>query len=271
MASTSPIARAHLARGSENAGMVEVQALASDTFFVRIARPRWAVGDRVELMFPAPGRTDLRFAGTIKHVVTPALAQASGGQAGYVMAVQMSAAAAGPSAAAGAARADADAARTQPAPPPQKTKGDVERSAPVSVDGAILLVEDDRILAKLIETWLKRHHRPVVHVTTGAATMQTLQRGAPALLIVDSLLPDTCGDKLIRKLRAVCRAPVIATSGILKGRDAQMAVGQAGADRFLAKPLTEATLIGAIVDLIGAAPAPANDEVPPSAAAKRSA
>lgn len=117
------------------------------------------------------------------------------------------------------------------APPKRKRRG---------AGPDVLVVEDDRVSAKLIAEWLRASgHRPVV-AGTGAAAIEAVDANADSLVvaIVDSLLPDMVGKELIPKLKAKLPAlTVLAVSGVFTADSAQRAVRRAGADEFLQKPL----------------------------------
>ena len=132
-------------------------------------------------------------------------------------------------------------------------KGSPQASAPSK--RSALVVEDDCTLALLCTHWLKRIGCVAETVANGKEALATLQDRPECfdIVVVDSLLPDIDGATLIKKIRAVSEVPVLATSGVLTSKDAQVAVRDAGAQGFLSKPLCSSKFCRTVEKLIDAA------------------
>ncbi|MCC6416966.1 MAG: diguanylate cyclase [Gemmataceae bacterium] len=100
----------------------------------------------------------------------------------------------------------------------------------------LLLVEDDRLLARVVERVLARFGARVVLASKGAEALTLARDTAFHAVAVDITLPDMSGVDVIRRLRASCPTTgVVAITGFV---DVDVAVRamKAGADDFLAKP-----------------------------------
>jgi len=113
-----------------------------------------------------------------------------------------------------------------------------EASAVPVVRDAILLVEDDDMVATLVGHVLERLHWRVLRAGDGAACERLLaeQGAAIALAFVDCGLPDMEGACLCERLRqALPGLPVLLTSG-REYSDLAQTLGAAGPAAFLPKP-----------------------------------
>lgn len=103
---------------------------------------------------------------------------------------------------------------------------------------AVLVVEDETDVRKLIEYNLARHGWLVREATSVASAQESLAAALPDLIILDVLLPDGSGFDLCRKLRQAhrtCDIPIVfvTASGEPSDREEGMA---AGACDYITKP-----------------------------------
>lgn len=70
----------------------------------------------------------------------------------------------------------------------------------------ILLVEDDRILCEFLEQLLRRDGHCVTISATGLAGLEALRTGEFDLMILDRMLPELDGMRLLARLRALARS-----------------------------------------------------------------
>ena len=101
----------------------------------------------------------------------------------------------------------------------------------------VLVVDDDREVAKSIEATLRRHHQVYV-VYSGIGAIKEARRHQPDIIVLDVLMPGMDGLETCRELRA---DPVLADIPILfltaLGRPEDRVAGlRAGADDYLTKP-----------------------------------
>ena len=107
----------------------------------------------------------------------------------------------------------------------------------------LLLVEDDRPLAKGLQKALQAQGFAVNHVETGAAALHVIDTETPDLVILDIGLPDIDGISVLKKLRKKhSELPVL----LLTARDSldDKVLGlDSGADDYLAKPFDMTELL----------------------------
>ncbi|HET8540222.1 MAG TPA: response regulator [Anaeromyxobacter sp.] len=122
----------------------------------------------------------------------------------------------------------------------------------------VLVVDDNRLIRKLLQLILDGAGHVPVTVESGALALEIVNEAAPDLCIVDEAMPGMLGSDLIRALRRsrdprVARVPVIGISGRAgAGRD----LLAAGATVFVPKPIEERTILAAV----GAVRGPAAEE-----------
>jgi DNA-binding response OmpR family regulator len=102
----------------------------------------------------------------------------------------------------------------------------------------ILLVEDDRSLARLVQRRLAADGITVVHAPTVAEGQLLSQTDEFTAIILDLQMPDGTGLEVLRLVRAQDHAvPVMVMSGIDR-EDIIIRVLDAGADDYMAKPVS---------------------------------
>ncbi len=118
----------------------------------------------------------------------------------------------------------------------------------------MLVVEDDRALARSLGQGLERAGYTVRQVHDGIAALEAVGKAAPDLILIDLLLPRKDGQTVISTLaasEATRSIPIIAMSGVFRGADPLRSVTAAGARGFLEKPFELAVLLDRVSRLIG--------------------
>jgi CheY-like chemotaxis protein len=118
----------------------------------------------------------------------------------------------------------------------------------------VLIVEDDRALARSLGRVLEQTGYSVRQVHDGISALEAVGKGHPDLILIDLLLPKKDGHSVISTLNAseaTRGIPILAMSGVLRGADPAKSVVAAGARGFLEKPFQPAVLIDRITRLIG--------------------
>ena len=78
----------------------------------------------------------------------------------------------------------------------------------------VLLLEDDRVIVRVLEINLRAAGFDVTSVSTGAAAVEAARATAFAAVICDLGLPDLSGDALVSAVRdAAGGAPIVVVSG----------------------------------------------------------
>ncbi|MGH2767452.1 MAG: response regulator transcription factor [Actinomycetota bacterium] len=111
--------------------------------------------------------------------------------------------------------------------------------------GEILVVEDERNIASLLELYLSKEGYSVTCVDSGTKALEAAGRIRPSLVILDVMLPEIDGFEVCRRLRATSRVPVI----MLTARDTEVdrILGlELGADDYVTKPFSPRELLARV-------------------------
>jgi DNA-binding response OmpR family regulator len=117
-------------------------------------------------------------------------------------------------------------------------------AAPIP-DRPILVVDDDAKIVRLVRTYLERDGFMVVTASDGPAALAAIERHAPALVVLDLMLPGLDGRAVIRAVRRdeeAGRTPILVLSARSSTLD-RIAGLEDGADDYLPKPFSPAELV----------------------------
>ena len=109
----------------------------------------------------------------------------------------------------------------------------------------ILVVDDDAKIIRLVRTYLERDGFMVVTASDGPGALDAIERHAPALVVLDLMLPGLDGRAVIRAVRrdeASGRTPILVLSARSSTLD-RIAGLEDGADDYLPKPFSPAELV----------------------------
>jgi DNA-binding response OmpR family regulator len=109
----------------------------------------------------------------------------------------------------------------------------------------ILVVDDDAKIVRLVRTYLERDGFMVVTAADGPAALDAIERHAPALVVLDLMLPGLDGRAVIRAVRRdeeSGRTPILVLSARSSTLD-RIAGLEDGADDYLPKPFSPAELV----------------------------
>jgi DNA-binding response OmpR family regulator len=123
-------------------------------------------------------------------------------------------------------------------------------SQPTTIDPAmpaapILVVDDDAKIVRLVRTYLERDGFTVVTAGDGPGALAAIEAHAPALVVLDLMLPELDGRAVIRAVRRdeeVGRTPILVLSARSSTID-RIAGLEDGADDYLPKPFSPAELV----------------------------
>lgn len=109
----------------------------------------------------------------------------------------------------------------------------------------IVMVDDDAEICELLVDFLCQHGYQVTAFSSAKALLAKLDELAPALFILDIMLPDMSGLELCRKLRDQLSTPIIMLTAL--GEETDRVVGlEIGADDYLTKPFAARELLARI-------------------------
>ncbi|WP_226699833.1 response regulator [Qipengyuania gaetbuli] len=117
----------------------------------------------------------------------------------------------------------------------------------------ILVVEDNDLNRKLFCDVLKANGHEVVPVADGNNVLATARKFSPDLVIMDIQLPGVSGVDLIAEIKRdgeLARVPVLAVTAYA-GKGDEERIRGAGAEDYLAKPVSIGPFMAAVRRLVG--------------------
>jgi CheY-like chemotaxis protein len=117
---------------------------------------------------------------------------------------------------------------------------------------SVLVVDDEPLTRNLLRLMLEPAGFQVTGVESGAEAMQTVQTLRPDVIVLDLMMPYMDGIEVCRRLRSdsvTAGVPIIMLSGNFH-REAIEKGLQAGANRYLAKPMSRTSLIQELRDVL---------------------
>ncbi len=109
----------------------------------------------------------------------------------------------------------------------------------------VLVVEDDRKIARVVALYLEEAGYRVVQAATGRKALEEAGRERPLLVILDLMLPDIGGEQVIQELKALDDVPVIMLTS--RSSEEDRVVGFAlGADDYVVKPFSPRELVSRV-------------------------
>jgi DNA-binding response OmpR family regulator len=113
----------------------------------------------------------------------------------------------------------------------------------------VLLIEDDRKIARVVKAYLEGEGYRVVHAERGSDALAAAEKEPPLLILLDLMLPDRSGETLYQELRERTDAPVIIVSA-RSSEEERIAGFALGADDYVVKPFSPRELIYRIKALL---------------------
>ncbi|MEO6504824.1 MAG: response regulator transcription factor [Terrimesophilobacter sp.] len=110
------------------------------------------------------------------------------------------------------------------------------------LDRRVLVVEDDPTVLEVITTYLNAAGFIVDQAGDGFTALETAQRVAPDLIVLDRMLPGIDGAEVCRRIREHSGTPVILLTA-LGDTDDRIVGLEAGADDYLTKPFSPRELV----------------------------
>jgi DNA-binding response OmpR family regulator len=125
----------------------------------------------------------------------------------------------------------------------------------------ILLVEDERKVADIIVRGLRGEGYSAIVASDATSGLNLAQSGQFDLIILDLLLPDFPGTKLLRRLREKDRRVPVLVVTARSEMESKAANFDAGADDYLTKPFAFAELIMRVKALLRRSPETVPDTI----------
>ena len=109
----------------------------------------------------------------------------------------------------------------------------------------ILVVDDERKIADLLELYLKNDGYTVCKFHNGANALECIENTDIALAILDVMLPDIDGFQICRKIREKYYFPVIMLTAKIESGDKIMGL-TLGADDYITKPFNSLEVVARV-------------------------
>lgn len=104
-------------------------------------------------------------------------------------------------------------------------------------DDRVLVVEDEPIVAEVVERYLRRDGHTVRVVHDGNAALAAVEEFQPDLIVLDVMLPGLDGLEVCRRVRARRQTPIIMLTA--RGEELDTLIGlELGADDYVTKPFS---------------------------------
>lgn len=116
----------------------------------------------------------------------------------------------------------------------------------------ILVVDDEPVIIKVIESRLKANGYEVITASDGQEGLNLARSEKPDLIILDLMLPKIDGYRVCRLLKFddnFKQIPVLMLTARVQESDKQKGM-EAGADAYLSKPFDPETFLSMIKDLL---------------------
>jgi DNA-binding response OmpR family regulator len=114
-----------------------------------------------------------------------------------------------------------------------------------AVRPVVLLVDDDPTLLGVLSRRLSREGLTVHTAPSGNAALASLERGWPALLIVDLMMPGMDGFELCRRVKRIADLPIIVLSSVDASESKVRALEQYAED-YITKPFDPDELVARV-------------------------
>lgn len=111
-----------------------------------------------------------------------------------------------------------------------------------NVKHAVLVIEDEQYISKVLETLLSADGYRVITAQSGVAARTHVFAYMPDVVLLDLGLPDVDGVQLLRELRERIHIPVIVVSARNMEKDKVAALDN-GADDYITKPFSAPELL----------------------------
>jgi DNA-binding response OmpR family regulator len=109
----------------------------------------------------------------------------------------------------------------------------------------VLIVEDDPDVVRVARAYLERDGFAVIVESDGAAGLLRAQTDAPALVLLDWMLPAMSGLEVLRRLRRESSVPVILLTARTDEVDRVIGL-EVGADDYVVKPFSPRELVARV-------------------------
>ena len=119
----------------------------------------------------------------------------------------------------------------------------------------ILLVDDDPNISHLVRLYLEKEGFDVTEADRGDTALESFQKEAPALVLLDVMLPGMDGLAVLKEIRKTSKIPVIMLTARDETFDKVLGL-ELGADDYITKPFETKELVARVKAVLRRAPEP---------------
>lgn len=112
----------------------------------------------------------------------------------------------------------------------------------------ILVVDDDREIARLLRAYLEQNGYQVIVAYDGAKALQAIRQERPDLVVLDLMLPDRDGwevTRLVRSDPALAATPIVMLTARVEDQDKIVGL-ELGADDYVTKPFNPREVVARV-------------------------
>jgi DNA-binding response OmpR family regulator len=114
---------------------------------------------------------------------------------------------------------------------------------------SILVVEDEPSIASFVSLYLKNAGYAVRTVATGEEALAQVASDAPALIVLDLMLPGIDGIEVCRRIRKTSDVPILMLTA--RDEDVDKIIGlEVGADDYMTKPFNPRELVARVKSIL---------------------
>ena len=126
---------------------------------------------------------------------------------------------------------------------------------------SILIVEDDAKIADMMANYLHMHGYQTRIIENGLQAVREVQRMAPALMLLDLMLPGLDGIEVCREVRRFSSVPIIMVTARVDEIDRLLGL-ETGADDYICKPFSPREVVARVKALLRRAEGRLGGQVP---------
>ena len=113
----------------------------------------------------------------------------------------------------------------------------------------ILVVDDEEHIIELARMYLEQEGFTVRGACDGAEALENIRTLAPALIVLDLMLPEVDGWEVCREIRTFSQVPILVLSAVVDTEGVMRALEE-GANDYLVKPVPAGVLVSNLRRLI---------------------
>ncbi|MGX5727987.1 response regulator transcription factor [Metapseudomonas otitidis] len=113
------------------------------------------------------------------------------------------------------------------------------------MSGLVLIVEDEKDAAEILEAYLKKDGFDVVVADDGEKGLQLFRQAKPDLVLLDMMLPRVNGTEVLSQIRKASETPVIMVTAIGDEPD-KLGALRYGADDYVVKPCNPKEIVARV-------------------------